>query len=271
MSRWQWPSQFHLWSTSVILNALRASSHLILRSILRKRFCWYPILERRKPNIRLGNLFKVTELMSNRAEIQPQWADALNSHTVPTLGKVSGAPALKCPSLPSPFGGRRESLLFLPVWQPVPLLLITAPQFFFGEPHPQVPWGWVGWHPSLIQWWTCDPGWGYEIITSTQPKWLVGSGTGPGPSEIHSARASSWDKVSRSQQVNSSYQGSMVSAVPSPPSSNDFLAWTLSAAPLYLRDLILYVEYLSVEILVVHLLEKLLQKASRSSEIVTAV
>ena len=267
MSRWQWPSQFHLWSTSVILIALRASSHLICRSILWNRYCWYPILQRRKPNIRLGNLFKVTELMSNRAEIQPQRADALNSHTVPTLGKVSGAPALRCPSLPSPFVGRRESLLFLPVWQPVPLLLLTAPQFFFGEPHPQVPWGWVGSHPSLIQWWTCDPGWGYEIITSTQPKCLVGSG----PSETHSARASSWDKVSRSQRGNLSYQGSMVSAVPSPPSSNDFLAWTLSATSLYLRDLILYVEYLFVEILVVHLLEKLLQKASRRSEIFIAI
>ena len=66
------------------------------------------VLHMRKPSIRWVNLFKVTELISNRTEIQPQQSDTraytLNSHSVRTLRKVLEAPAPRCPSLLLPLG-----------------------------------------------------------------------------------------------------------------------------------------------------------------------
>ena len=90
-------------------------------------------------------------------------------------GVLSGSNALHL------FHPKGNSCCFLPVWQPLPLLLLTAPQFFSGEPplpYSQVPGFWVDWHQPTLDpvscssdsRWTCDPSQTYEIIRSIQPK-----------------------------------------------------------------------------------------------------
>lgn len=233
----------------------------------------------KKPNIRLGNLFKVTELINNRAENQPQLqsltlnSHTLNSHTILTLGMVSEAPPPKRPSLLSPQG---NIFCFVCLASSTPLSGSSTSVFLWGAtlplPSPRVPWVWVSWHQPVIQPWPWDPALAYEIITSTQPKWLIDSGMGTGPSEVPSARALSWRTVYRTRQRNSSYRERIVSALS--PSLNVSSAWTLSATCLRLKS-----QYkgphtlcwLFPEILIVYLVEKLFQTASRRCEIFIAI
>lgn len=187
-------------STSVSFRGhfLRSMRRLILSSALWDGGRCFSSLQVRTPSVRAGQLFKVTELITNRLFPPPQFqlwgrAQKLQPSSVPHFLHPTGL------------------LVVLPICTPSSA---HSTSIFLWEPPTLRSWVWVSWSvPEPVV--NLCPGLAEEVVTSTQPQGLVGSGMGLGPSEIHSVGASSsWDKVSRSPQRNLSYRESMVCPTP---------------------------------------------------------
>lgn len=65
------------------------------------------------------------------------------------------------------------------VWQPLPLILVTAPQFSLkSQPSPNLRSQDLGVDRPTSSVMNCDPRQTYEIMQATKPKWWVGPGMG---------------------------------------------------------------------------------------------
>lgn len=158
------------------------SPHLILKSTLWITYCCHPVLQMRKSSIRLGNLLKVTELTSNTAETWPQQADTRVYTLLPCCPNSGEGLRSSSPQMPFPSPTLREYLSISLVWHPVPLLLVTAPWFFFGEPPHPPPSGSLGVGglaltlDPTVNLWSWSGLWGHQIRPAKVIGWF---GRGP--------------------------------------------------------------------------------------------